>query len=78
MREDLGNHGRMFDGGDDRQGTAALRTLRDVVGALFGMSPERWRSLSPILSFKKRWKIPRAVYDTDVARYVFTFPLRPL
>ena len=30
MGEDRGDHGRMFDGGDDRQGTAALRTLRDV------------------------------------------------
>jgi len=30
MGEDLGNHGRIFDGGDDRQDTAALRTLRDV------------------------------------------------
>jgi hypothetical protein len=30
MGEDLGDHGRIFDGGDDRQGTAALRTLRDV------------------------------------------------
>ena len=31
MGEDLGDHGRMFDGGDDRQGTAATRgQLRDV------------------------------------------------
>ena len=30
-----------------------------------GASPERRTSLSPILSFKKRWKIPRAVYDTN-------------
>jgi hypothetical protein len=30
MGMDRGNHGRIFDGGDDRQGTAALRTLRDV------------------------------------------------
>ena len=25
MSEDLGDHGRMFDSGDDRQGTAATR-----------------------------------------------------
>ena len=25
MGEDLGDHGRIFDGGDDRQGTAATR-----------------------------------------------------
>jgi len=31
MGEDLGDHGRIFDGGDDRQGTAATRgQLRDV------------------------------------------------
>ena len=29
MREDLGDHGRMFDGGDDLQGAAALGTLLD-------------------------------------------------
>jgi len=27
MREDLGNHGGIYDGGDDLQGSAALETL---------------------------------------------------
>ena len=30
MSEDLGNHGRMFDGGDDLQGAATLGTLFDI------------------------------------------------
>jgi hypothetical protein len=30
MRENLGNHGRMFDGGDDLQGAAALGTLVNI------------------------------------------------
>ena len=30
MGEDLGNHGGMFDGGDDRQGAAAVRTLFNI------------------------------------------------
>jgi hypothetical protein len=37
MGEDLGDHGRMFDGGDDRQGTAATRghcAMSDIEDAL--------------------------------------------
>jgi hypothetical protein len=30
MGEDLGHHGGMFDGGDDRQGVAALGTLFNI------------------------------------------------
>ena len=30
MREDLGNHGGMFDGGEDRQGAAAVGTLFNI------------------------------------------------
>jgi hypothetical protein len=30
MGEDLGNHGGMFDGGDDRQGAAAVGTLFNI------------------------------------------------
>jgi len=30
MCEDLGNHGGIFDGGDDLQGAAAVGTLLDV------------------------------------------------
>jgi hypothetical protein len=30
MSEELGNHGRRFEGGDDFQGAAALRTLLEV------------------------------------------------
>jgi len=33
MREDLGNHGRMFDGGDDLQGATALGALLDGIRA---------------------------------------------
>jgi hypothetical protein len=30
MREDLGSHGGMFDGGEDRQGAAAVGTLFNI------------------------------------------------
>jgi hypothetical protein len=30
MREELGNHGGMFDGGEDRQGAAAVGTLFNI------------------------------------------------
>ena len=30
MREDLGDHGGIFDGGDDLQGSAALGTLFNI------------------------------------------------
>ena len=30
MREDLGNHGGIFDGSDDLQGAAALGTVFDI------------------------------------------------
>jgi hypothetical protein len=30
MREDLGHHGGMFEGGDDLQGVAALGTLFNI------------------------------------------------
>jgi len=30
MREDLGNHGGIYDGGDDLQGSAALETLFNI------------------------------------------------
>ena len=30
MLEDLGNHGGIYDGGDDRQGAAAVRALFNI------------------------------------------------
>ena len=31
MGEDLGNHRGIFDGGDDRQGAATVRTVRHIL-----------------------------------------------